>query len=92
MPAPYDQKKRLVIPDALKVLRLKNHRKFCLLGDLSTEVGWGKRNLVEKLEDKRRSRAEAWWKSRNDVKDRVKQAQNSGEIAKIRTELAQYGY
>ncbi len=47
---------------------------------------------MEKLEDKRRGRAEAWWKSRNDVKDRVKQAQNSGEIAKIRTELAQYGY
>ena len=45
VPAPYDTKKKQVtiivffinlkvVPKALKVLQLKNHRKFCALGDL----------------------------------------------------------
>ena len=35
IPFPYDQKRRMVVPDALKVLRMQSHRKFCVLGDLS---------------------------------------------------------
>jgi len=49
VPAPYDTKKREVVPDALRAVKLSSFRKFCTLGDLSSEVGWGKRSLVEKL-------------------------------------------
>ena len=38
IPHPYDKVKRLVVPDALKVLRLKHGHKYCKLGDLSTSV------------------------------------------------------
>ena len=38
VPAPYDKKKRLVVPDALKVLRLQHGHRFCKLGDLSASV------------------------------------------------------
>jgi large subunit ribosomal protein L13Ae len=92
VPAPYDLKKKLVVPDALRVVRLKNYRKYCTLGDLAAEVGWGKRSLVAKLEDKRRVRAEAWHKKRLEVASNVRKAQNATEINKLRTELAQYGY
>ena len=34
VPPPYDKVKRLVVPDALKVLRLQHGHKFCKLGDL----------------------------------------------------------
>jgi large subunit ribosomal protein L13Ae len=40
IPAPYDKKKRMVVPCALRVLRLKPGRKYCVLGRLSHEVGW----------------------------------------------------
>lgn len=49
VPQIYAVKKRQVVPDALKVIKLKNHRKFCQLGNLSSEVGWGKANIVEEL-------------------------------------------
>jgi len=39
VPAPYDKVKRLVVPDALKPLRLQHGHRFCVLGDLSTSVG-----------------------------------------------------
>lgn len=38
VPAPYDKKKRVVVPDALKVLRLQHGHRFCKLGDLSAAV------------------------------------------------------
>lgn len=57
VPAPYDTKKRQVVPDALRCVKLSSFRKFCKLGDLSSQVGWGKQNLIEDLESKRRDRA-----------------------------------
>ncbi len=38
VPPPYDKVKRLVVPDALKVLRLQHGHKFCKLGDLASSV------------------------------------------------------
>ena len=58
VPAPYDTKKREVVPDALRAVKLSSFRKYCTLGDLSGEVGWGKKNLIEKLENKRKERAD----------------------------------
>ena len=41
VPPPYDKKKKMVIPSALKVLRLKSGRKYCSLGRLGHEVSLG---------------------------------------------------
>ncbi len=46
VPAPYDTEKRQVVPDALRAVKLSSFRKFCKLGDLSSQVGWGKQNLI----------------------------------------------
>jgi len=52
-PFPYDKMKRVVVPFALRVLRLKPGRKYCRLGDLASSVGWAHNGLIKKLEDKR---------------------------------------
>ncbi|KAG0490830.1 hypothetical protein HPP92_007693 [Vanilla planifolia] len=57
VPPPYDRMKRMVIPDALKVLRLQVGHKYCLLGRLSSEVGWGYSDTIKELEEKRKQRA-----------------------------------
>ena len=54
IPYPYDQKKRMVIPDALKCLRLKSRRNFTSLEELATETGWTKAGVISTLEDKRK--------------------------------------
>ena len=48
VPPPYDKKKRLVVPQALRVLRLKPGRKYCTVGRLSHEVGWKYKDVVER--------------------------------------------
>nr|GMD66971.1 60S ribosomal protein L13a-4-like [Ipomoea batatas] len=47
VPPPYDKVKRMVIPDALKVLRLQAGHKYCLLGKLSSEVGWNHYDTIK---------------------------------------------
>ncbi|KAL2932929.1 60S ribosomal protein L13a-4 [Bienertia sinuspersici] len=54
VPPPYDKTKRVVVPDALKVLRLQKGHKYCLLGRLSKEVGW---NHYDTIREKRKERA-----------------------------------
>merc|ERR1711939_106018 len=58
VPPPYDKKKKMVVPSALKVLRLKPGRKFCSLGRLSHDVGWKYQDVIETLEAKRKVKAE----------------------------------
>lgn len=50
VPPPYDKKKRMVVPQALRVLRLKPGRKYCVVGRLSHEVGWKYQDVVERYD------------------------------------------
>ena len=50
VPGPYDKKKRMVVPQALRVLRLKPGRKYCTVGRLSHEVGWKYKDVVERYD------------------------------------------
>ncbi|PHT82287.1 60S ribosomal protein L13a-4 [Capsicum annuum] len=73
VPPPYDKIKRMVIPDALKVLRLQAGHKYCLLGKLSSEVGWNHYDTIKELEDKRKERAQVTYERRKQLaKLRVK--------------------
>merc|ERR1712224_987767 len=83
IPSPYE-KKRVVIPVALKCLRLKNHRKFARLGDLSKMYGWKSSDVVAKLEEKRKVRSEEFYKAKKaEIKEKAKAAKAvEGELTK----------
>merc|ERR1712223_1970430 len=61
VPPPYVKKKKMVIPSALKVLRLKAGRKYCSLGRLSHDVGWKYQDVIETLEAKRKVKAQDFY-------------------------------
>merc|ERR1719228_3093147 len=67
VPPPYDKMKKMVIPSALKVLRLKAGRKYCSLGRLGHEVGWKYQDIVAALEAKRKVKGEAFHKGKLEV-------------------------
>lgn len=46
VPPPYDKMKKMVVPQALRVLRLQPGRKYCTVGRLSHEVGWKYQDVV----------------------------------------------
>eukprot|EP00245_Coleochaete_scutata_P016782 TRINITY_DN7981_c0_g1_i1.p1 TRINITY_DN7981_c0_g1~~TRINITY_DN7981_c0_g1_i1.p1 ORF type:complete len:210 (+),score=45.89 TRINITY_DN7981_c0_g1_i1:152-781(+) len=61
IPPPYDKTKRVVIPDALKVLRLQPGHNYCLLGNLSHEVGWHHWETIKELEEKRKVKSAVYY-------------------------------
>jgi hypothetical protein len=49
IPPPYDHQKRVVVPQALRVLRLKPGRKYCTVGRLGHEFGWKYQDVVARF-------------------------------------------
>nr|ACO11694.1 60S ribosomal protein L13A [Caligus rogercresseyi] len=96
VPPPYDKKKKMVIPSALKVMRLKPGRKFCSVGRLSHDVGWKYQDVVSTLEAKRRVKSEAYYntkvklmKLKREVRKDPKVVKN---IAPYQKMIESYGY
>ncbi|KAI4962755.1 hypothetical protein ZWY2020_025807 [Hordeum vulgare] len=80
------QTKRMVIPDALKVLRLQPGHRYCLLGQLSKEVGWNYADTIRELEEKRKEKAKVSYDRRKQLaKLRVKAEKAAEE--KLGTQL-----
>merc|ERR1711881_453278 len=63
-PAPYDKKKKLVVPDALRVIKLQPSRRYSNLGKICSQLGWKHGGLIEGLETKRKEAAAADYKER----------------------------
>ncbi|KAK9831797.1 hypothetical protein WJX74_009603 [Apatococcus lobatus] len=68
IPPPYDKRKRMVIPDALKVLRLQHGHRFCKLGDLSHSVGWRHQENVKELEEKRKAVSAKYYEQKKQLR------------------------
>ena len=94
VPPPYDQMQRKVVPEALRVLRLKPTRDYCHLGRLAMEVGWKYNDVVQKLELKRKIRSSAYYQKKKAVdRARAKAIVNTKEkLAPVAGELTNFGY
>ncbi|KAI3646871.1 hypothetical protein MP228_007092 [Amoeboaphelidium protococcarum] len=94
VPPPYDKVKRVVVPDALRVLRLKPGRKFTVLGDLSTEFGWKYGEVVSTLEAKRKVKSAAYFEKKNSKRELVAQAKKNlaDKLKPIQETMEGYGY
>ncbi|XP_070567552.1 large ribosomal subunit protein uL13-like [Ptychodera flava] len=85
VPPPYDKQKRFVVPSALKVLRLKPHRKFCQLGRLASEVGWKYAKVIDVLEAKRKARSQLHYQKKKKEKQLWEKA-----MVEVADKIAQY--
>merc|ERR1712124_16499 len=64
VPPPYDRMKRMVVPSALRVIKLKPGRKYCSLGRLSHETGWKYQHIIKTLEEKRKAKAAVYYQAK----------------------------
>eukprot|EP00112_Aurelia_sp_Birch-Aquarium-sp1_P004492 Seg1509.15 transcript_id=Seg1509.15/GoldUCD/mRNA.D3Y31 product="60S ribosomal protein L13a" pseudo=true protein_id=Seg1509.15/GoldUCD/D3Y31 len=94
VPPAYMKVKRMVVPSALRVVKLKPGRKFCRLGRLSHEVGWKYQDVVKTLEDKRKARSALYYETKKGL-ERLKskaETEKAAELKEVNETLAQYGY
>jgi large subunit ribosomal protein L13Ae len=93
VPPPYDRKKKMVVPQALRILRLQPGRKYCTVGRLSHEVGWKYADVVSKLEDRRKAKSAAYYERKKIQAKRLQDAKKTAAVDPQVTEaLASYGY
>jgi large subunit ribosomal protein L13Ae len=94
IPPPYDRRKRVVVPGALRVICLKPGRKFCHVGRLSHEVGWKYQTVVRTLESKRKVKAVLTIRKRDKLKKLTKEASSKvvKQVAPFTTVINSYGY
>ena len=91
-PSPYDMKKKQVVPDALKKVCLRNHRKFCTVGEICSQVGWTKKNLIDRLEEKRINRGQLYHQRKIQKLNLKRKAMQLPEVKAITDKLKVYGY
>ena len=92
IPEPYDKKKRVVVPAALKVLRLRADRNYSVLGDLSKEVGWGYTDLVNKLEATRKIKEQAYYAQKKAAQSLKRKAAAASDLSAVAPTLAAFGH
>jgi large subunit ribosomal protein L13Ae len=93
VPPPYDTKKKMVVPQALRILRLQPGRKYCTVGRLSHEVGWKYAGVVDKLEERRKAKSAAYYERKKIVAKRLQDAKKTANVdSKITEALTAYGY
>ncbi|KAJ3127896.1 60S ribosomal protein L16B [Physocladia obscura] len=94
VPPPYDKVKRVVVPAALRVLRLAPGRKYCTVKRISSEMGWKYQGVVERLEEKRKAKGEVYYARKKTLNKLRAQATAavSKKIAPVNAKLAVLGY
>ncbi|KAG5368846.1 60S ribosomal protein [Yarrowia sp. C11] len=92
IPPPYDKKKRMVVPQALRVLRLKPGRKYCTVGRVSHEFGWKYQDVVANLEEKRKVKSAAYYAKKSALSKKTKAAHAQIADSEAAVALAALGY
>lgn len=93
VPPPYDKKKKMVVPQALRVLRLQPGRKYCTVGRLSSEVGWKYSDVVARLEERRKAKGAAYYERKKVAARQLSEAKKTAAAKSATTKtLATFGY
>lgn len=94
IPHPYDKMKRMVVPEALRVVRLRPGRKFTNIGELAASSGWKHKELVDTLEDKRKVKSKAFYeqKKAKSVLYAKAIAECADQLKSVDTQLVASGY
>ncbi|CAB9514851.1 60S ribosomal protein L13a (Fragment) [Seminavis robusta] len=94
IPAPYDKQKTVVVPAALRIMRLKSTREHTVIGELADSVGWKHKELLGRLEAKRKEDGKEYWAKKKEqaALKRKAEAACASELAKVNDVLAAAGY
>jgi large subunit ribosomal protein L13Ae len=92
VPPPFDKQKRLVVPAALRVLRLAPGRKYTTIKRLSSEYGWKYQDVVARLEEKRKAKSAAYYQEKKKMLRKRAAVKNEGVVKSTREVLKGFGY
>lgn len=71
---------------------MRPDRKFCCLGELAKEVGWGYTDLVKRLESQRKAKEAAFYQEKKASIAAKAKAIKSVDLSSVQPVLSSYGY
>jgi len=92
VPPPYDRVKRVVIPDALRVIKLAPCRRYCTLGRIAHEMGWKYQDVVKTLEEKRKVKGKAYFERALKAKKLKAEATKAADLKTVNETLSGFGF
>lgn len=94
IPEPYSSKKRMVVPAALRVQRLKPGRSFCSVGKICNEFGWKYQSILSTLEEKRKVLSAAFYEKKKEQSKKAAKVMQEKPLglAPVMSKLATFGY
>merc|ERR1712087_10167 len=92
VPEQFASTKRMVVPDAFRITRLKPGRRFCVLGRISHEIGWKRQADVAQLEAARKEKGKVYWETKKKLLKDMKKAKADTADGPYAAVLAQHGY
>lgn len=82
----------MVVPAALRVLRLQPIRRTIQVGDLAGEMGWKHADLIKRLESQRKIKNEAFYARVKTLAKQRQEAVAKANLGEVNATLAQLGY
>jgi large subunit ribosomal protein L13Ae len=92
IPKQHEKTKRMVVPDAFRVTRLKPGRRYCVLGRISAEIGWKHAEVLTKLENKRKEEGKVYYETKKALLAKQKKAAAATADGAYSGVLAKFGY
>jgi large subunit ribosomal protein L13Ae len=82
----------MVVPEALKVLRIKSHRKTCQLGELAAQIGWKRQTVVAELEAKRKAKSQKYHEAKQKKLEAKAKLASNPTVKAVSAELQKFGF
>jgi large subunit ribosomal protein L13Ae len=92
IPHPFDSQKRMVVPKAMRIVRLKPGRKYTNIGVMASQVGWKNADLIKRLEAKRKVKSEAFYQKKKAGNKLKAQATAAADLTAVSAVLDSYGH
>lgn len=92
IPPEYSKKKRMVVPDALRITHLRPSSKYTNIGVLAGEMGWKYGSLIRKMEEQRKAESAAEYEQRKASKKLKEQAAEKVDLGETEKFLQDAGY
>ena len=71
---------------------MRSNRRYCLLGALSKEVGWGYTDLINRLESQRKIKEQAFYVEKKAAIATKSKAIRAADLSSVAPILAPLGY
>lgn len=92
IPPEFSKKKRMVVPDALRVTHLRPSSKYTNIGTLAGEMGWKYGALIRKMEAQRKIESAAGYEQRKTITKLRVQATAKADLSEVTPILEAAGY